>query len=232
MHRLALVLAAGLTAGLAGSCGLIDESIDDFPLGFPRKPFTVDTASWNLTVQGDTFPSFPCGAPSDCDAAAGQVCSGGECTATCVESACQAHVPVSLFESFNLAVDAPEYQTIDDQTAIDVTVDTVEFEVEVNTMNVPVPILEVYMAPIDVTTPDGTGALLIGTVPSVTPGQTGTISLQIDDGGRTNLEFFMSNFRTPFNVIVAATVDISAGDPVPQGMLQGYVKVAAHADAI
>jgi hypothetical protein len=141
-------------------------------------------------------------------------------------------VPVSLFERFNLAVDAPEYQTIDEQTAIDVTVDSVEFEVEVNTMNTAVPQLEVYMAPIDVTTHNDPQALLIGTVPSVMPGQTGAIELQIDDGGRTNLEFFMSNFRTPFNLIVAATVDISAGDPVPQGMLQGWVKVEAHADAI
>ncbi len=227
--RLNLVLCAALASSLA-SCGLIDSSVDDFPLGFPRKDFTVDTATWQLTVMG-TFPAIPCTGNPECDAAASSICAGS-CTATCEASMCQAHVPVSLFKSFNLAVDAPEYQTIDSQTAISVTVDSVEFIVETNSMNTAVPPLEVFMAPIDVTDSADASALRIGTITSVGAGQTGSQELQTDPAGEANLEMFMSDFRTPFNVIVSGSVNISAGDPVPTGMLQGFVKVAAHADAI
>jgi hypothetical protein len=229
MTRLTLVFTAALCAGLASSCGLIDSSVDDFPLGFPRKDFTVDTASWQLSVMG-TFPTIPCTTNPECEAAAGTLCGGG-CTASCEASMCQAHVPLSLFKAFNLALDAPEYQTIDDQTAISVSVDSVEFIVETNTMNVAVPPLEVFMAPIDVTDASDPAALRIGTITSVGPAQTGSNELQTDAAGEANLEMFMSNFRIPFNVIVAGSVNISAGDPVPSGMLQGYVKVAAHAEA-
>lgn len=229
MNRLTLLLCAAL-AGSVASCGLIDSSVDDFTLGFPRKDFTVDTAQWQITVMGDTFPTIPCSATSECQAAASSLCAAN-CTASCEASMCQAHVPVSLFKSFNLALDAPEYQTIDEQTAISVHVDSVEFIVETNTMNVAVPPLDVYMAPIDVTDSSSPSALRIGTVTSVGPGQTGSQELQTDAAGEANLEMFMSNFRTPFNVIVSSTVNISAGDPVPMGMLQGYVKVSAHADA-
>lgn len=226
MNRLLMTLGALLVA----SCGLIDDSVDDFALGFPRKPFTVDTAQWNLTVTG-TFPAVPCGGTTECEMAAQSFCEG-ECTATCEASNCQAHVAIGLFQPFNLAVDAPEYQTIDEQTAISVTVDAVEFVVEQNTLNMPVPPLQVYMAPIDVTEATDARASLVGTVSSVQPGQTGTVTMTIDAAGEAVLATYMENFRTAFNVIVAATVDISAGQPVPEGMLQGYVVVRAHADAI
>jgi hypothetical protein len=214
-----------------GSCGLIDPSVDDFNLGFPKKTFAVDTASWNLTITDATFPSVPCGGDGECAAAAGTFCSGG-CTATCVESTCQAHVTMSLYEDFNLAVDAPEYQTIDDQTAIDVTLDEIHFVIDTNTMNIPSPTLRVYMAPILVIDPTDPQAQLIGVVEPIPPGTTGPRPLVIDAPGREALEGFMSDFRTPFTVIVAAQADISAGDPVPQGMMQGWVDVRAHADAI
>jgi hypothetical protein len=43
------------------------------------------------------------------------------------------------------------------------------------------------------------------------------------------MEQYMSNWRTPFNVIVSGTATISAGDPVPSGKLTGVVTATAHA---
>lgn len=226
MTRLLMSLGTLLVA----SCGLIDPSVDDFKLGFPDRRFNIDTAQWNLTVTG-TFPTVPCTGTVECAMAADMFCDG-QCAATCEASSCQAHVDIGLFQPINLALDAPEYSEIDDAAVIDVTVDAVEFEVFTNTLNTPVPPLFVYMAPIDVTDSTDPRASLVGTVSSVQPGQTGVVTMTVDAAGEAVLATYMENFRTAFNIIVAGTVDISAGQPVPEGMLEGRVVVRAHADAI
>ncbi len=39
----------------------------------------------------------------------------------------------------------------------------------------------------------------------------------------------MSTFKTPFNVIVGATITLHDGDPVPTGKLDANVHIKAHA---
>lgn len=224
MKRLLLVLAAAS----AGSCGLISSDVTHFQLGIPEKPFTVDTADWKLDVSGQ-FPAIPCSA--DCSAATAQVCSMGTCTADCDGTNCQAHVALSMRQMFNLAVESPELQTIDDQAAISVTVDAISFRVDENTLNVATPPLTVYLAPIDVVDSSDSRAQAVGTIVSVPPGVATPYVGQVDltAEGRQVMKSYMENFRTPFNVIIAGRVDIRAGDPVPDGRLVGVVAVKAHA---
>jgi hypothetical protein len=222
----ALALALAVLPGL--SCGLISEDVTDFNLKLPEKPFNVDTADWMLTAQG-TVPSLAC-PPADCGAVADQFCAPGACTSDCDPNAhCQAHVKVSVSQPFDLANESPELETIDSQTGIEVTVESVTFKVNENTLNVASPPLEVYLAPqgvLDATSPE---AVFIGTVESVPAKQTGDVPIDFTETGRAAMEQFMSDYKTPFTVIVAGDVTMHAGDPVPEGKLSGIVSVQAHA---
>lgn len=224
MRRLSLALLAAL----GGACGLISSDVTDFQLDLPEKQFTVDTADWELSVMGDTFPAVSCAA--DCAALASMTCVD-TCSADCDGTNCQVHVPISIRQMFNLAIESPELQTIDEQAAISVTVDAIAFRIDEDTMNVATPPLAVYMAPIDVITIEDMRAQQVGTILPIAPGTPMGTTGQVDltTAGREVLAAYMEDFRTPFNVIVAATVDIRAGDPVPMGRLSGVVTVDAHA---
>lgn len=228
MKRFALPLAALLGA----SCGLISSDITDFPLALPKKAFSVDTASWMISssVQmNGTFPSVAC-PPADCAAAAAMFCDNGGCTADCAaDQTCTAHVSISIFQMFDLANEAEELATIDQMAVISVTVDAIAFEIEANTLNVATPPLTVYIAPIGVTDPSDNRAEAIGTILSIPAGFTGTGQVDVTATGELTLERYMSDFRTPFIIIVGGTADIVAGSPVPSGMLTGNVTVTAHA---
>jgi hypothetical protein len=224
-----LLLLCGL---FAAGCGLISSDITDFDLKFPKKDFTVDTAQWMLSssvTMGGTFPSVPC-PPADCASAASMFCNAGACTADCSTSAtCTAHVGISIFQPFDLAHEESDLATINAQHGISVTVTAITFEISENTLNVATPQLEVFMAPMAVTSPTDPMAKQIGTILPIQPGFTGTGQVDISATGKATMEEFIGNYKTPFNIIVAGTADIHAGDPVPMGMMKGAVTVAAHA---
>ena len=222
-------LALGLGLAVMGGCGLIDSDVTDFNLKLPEKPFNVDTADWMLSVKGDTMPAVAC-PPADCTAAAETFCTGGACTADCDANAqCAAHVPVSVSQSFDLAKEAPELQTIDSQAALKVTVETVVFKVKENTLSVATPPLALYLAPQGVLDANSTSAVKVGDVEPVTPGQTGEVPIDFTAEGKKAMEMYMSAYQTPFTVIVSGSVTLSAGQAIPDGKLSGVVSVTAHA---
>jgi hypothetical protein len=229
MRRTAVALALALTSLSAGSCGLIDSDVTDFNLKLPEKAFNVDTADWMITVEGETMPSVSC-PPAECTAAADTFCAGGKCTSDCDANAhCAAHVAVSVSQSFDLAHESPELETIDSQAAIMVKVETVTFKVKENTLNVASPPLTLYLAPQGVLDAQSPEAVEVGTVESVAPGQTGDVAIDFTTEGKAAMEQYMSDYKTPFSVIVAGQVTMSAGEAIPQGKLSGIVSVTAHA---
>ena len=229
MPRLAVALALALAALPAASCSLISSDVTDFNLKLPEKPFNIDTVDWMLTVPGDTMPSLAC-PPTECTAAADMFCADGKCTSDCDPGAhCQAHVAVSVSQPFDLAHESPELETIDSQAALKVTVEKVIFKVSENTLNVASPPLDLYLAPQGVLDPASGEAVHVGTLEAVNPGQTGEIAIDFSAEGKKAMEDFMSDYKTPFTVIVAGTVTMHAGEPVPMGKLSGVVSVTAHA---
>jgi hypothetical protein len=217
---LGLVLLSGV------ACGLVDSDIARFDLTLPRKPFNLDTADWMLNIEGQSFPEIAC-PPADCASQADNLCGEGACTAECVAATCELRVNVAISQTFNLSLEAPELDAVDDQPVIDVTVDSVFFEVKTNTLNVTTPPLSVYMAPQGVMDPANSEAALVGTIDAVAPGVTGQRPLTLTDGGKDAMKLFLDNYRTPFNIFVAGTVAVGAGDPVPEGALAGEVVVTA-----
>ena len=139
-------------------------------------------------------------------------------------------VLVNLFDTVNLAQEAPELSSVDGQPLIDVELQRVFFDVLENTLTVETPEMGVYVAPETVTSPAVPQALLIGTIPPIPAGMTVTNQdMVLAPDGNANLQMFMSDFSTPFNIIVGTTVEVEADDPVPSGRLRARIGADASA---
>jgi hypothetical protein len=229
MRPLASIALAALAAfALLGACGLISSDVTDFSLRLPEKPFNVDTADWMLQIEG-TVPAVPC-PPADCSNQAATFCDSGACSSACdVGAHCDVTVPIHIFNAFDLATEAPELMKLDAQAIISVTVDSVAFRIDSNSFTTASPVMHLFLAPQGVTDSADPSAIEVGTLEPVAPGQTGEVSIMFSDAGKAAMEDYMSAYRTPFTVIVSASVHMAAGDPVPEGALAGAVTVLAHA---
>lgn len=228
MKRVFLAVAA---TAVATSCGLVDPNITEFDLTLPSKQFTIDAGRWNL-MNADQLVSQSCTTqPDPCAAAAQQACEEGTCIAQCDASTltCDLTLFVSLYQTIDLQMEKPELSTIEDQPLLDVTIDAINFEVSANSMNVETPEMVVYAAPATVMSPDAR-AQRIGTVPPVPAGQTRSLTpIDFDPMGRAALAGFMSDYKTPFNIIVGSELLVEMGDAIPMGSMTVRVVVEAHA---
>ena len=228
MVRCLLLVAV---AGLVGGCGLIDPNVTNFDLGLPDKTFTVDTSKY-FAVSG-TYEGVACQpqGPDVC-AAAEQACHEGQCTGSCnaSSSTCDLTVVVAPWKNVDLYNEKQELHTIQDQPLIDVTIDAIHYEVSENTLNVPTPQFDVYVAPATVMSPDSDEAQPIGTIGPVEAGATvAPREFELTADGRAALAARMGDFRTPFNIIYASTMVLADGSPIPQGRLTAKISIEAHA---
>jgi hypothetical protein len=226
--RLALrAVALALLPVAVVACGLVESDIARFDLTLPKKPFRLDTADWMLTLEDATMPSVECPA-TDCAAAAAGFCAEDACDAACVAGTCQLQVNVAISQTFNLDLEAPELDALENQPVIDVTLDTVGFDVTTNTLNVTTPPLAVFMAPQGIMDPTNSEAVEVGAIEPIPPGTTGRVPLVLTDPGKVSMKSFLDNYKTPFNIFVAGQITVQAGDPVPEGALAGEVLVTAY----
>lgn len=224
MSRLSAAFLA-LALSMTG-CGLIDSDVAQLNLRFPKHDFKVDTTDWRLA--GAQVPSVSC-QQVNCEQSGALFCGGG-CSASCNtgSNTCQAAVPITLVNDFDLANEAPEYQKIGNQPVISVSIDDVYFDIGENTLDVITPVLVVFMGPPSVTSPNDSGAQRVGTIPSIGMRETGRKSITFDGDGKAVMSRYMNDFHTPFRVGVSGEVALHAGDPAPSGKLVGSVQANAH----
>ncbi len=221
-----------LAVAMSGGCGLISSDVSDFPLSIKDRTFTIDAEGWMLDggQVGDFLATDCASTPTVCDSAAKQACSGcsGQCNAT--TNTCDLRLPVGLFDQVDLMMEQSELSSIDKEKGIKVTIDGASYQVTTNTLNVTTPELVIYVAPASVTDPTDPGAKPIGRVAGIAAGQTtGETDIEYTETGKADLAAAMTNFTTPFNLLVGSTLEVSAGDPVPAGSLAAVVRIKAHA---
>lgn len=237
MHHVRFVgrfVSLALAAVLAGTvgAGCVVDNVSAINLAVPDKTFSIDASRWRLdpTVT-ERYLATSCGAPQTCSAIANDTCKGG-CSGTCNPdtSQCQLALEIRLYNAVDLVTERPELRTLPDQSVIHVGIDAVTYDVTQSSLNLATPELAVFVAPASVTDPNDPEATAIGTVASLRPGQTVTgATLALTAAGETALAAAMSSYKTPFNVLVAATVVIDAGDVLPSGKLDAVVHIRAHA---
>jgi hypothetical protein len=226
--------AALALAAVISGCGLISSDVTNFDLTLPDKNFSVDADSWEITDQeAQPLLQTSCaGNPGICSTAAQAACPmncDGACNAT--SQTCDLALAVSLFQGVDLLAEKPELQQINDEPVIKVTIDSVTWEVTANTLNTATPPMTVFVAPMSVMDPTSPEAKPIGTISGVEPGEVtdGPQQLAFTATGKADLVAAMSTFKTPFNIIVGATITVTAGQSVPQGRLDAVVHVKGHA---
>jgi hypothetical protein len=213
--------AAALTFLAAGGCGLISSDVFRVTFDLPTQTYTFDTAQWgNLppAAQGATFPSVTCQTDNDC-CTLGTV-AGLNCTTTplvCKSSACAAEIPESISTTINLAMQVgslSKYASLGN-----ISISSITYTVSNNTLNVDLPPLNIYLAPMDVTDPTDPRAQLFGTTEAIPAGTDPTAMVQRVSNASAIFQTFTANLSTPFNFIAATTVEIAAGTPVPNGQV-------------
>lgn len=216
-------------------CGLIDSSVDDFPLEIKEQTLTVDTTSWMLSSD-NTMPSYDCAdTPGVCSAAAQEVCGAEFCYGECSEAGtCRLTVLIGLSETIDMKIEAQGISAANNQPLIDVTVERIYYDVVENTFDqVQMPEMTLYVAPRTVMSPGDPQAEEVGTIPSIEPGTTPQdVDIPITAAGSDALTRHIGDWQTPFNIIVGGTVTMEAGDTIPHGQLEVNVFVDAYADAI
>lgn len=212
------------------ACGLIDPDVDDYRLQLPEKEFQVDSDEWNMTIAATTFPAVPC--EVDCAVQATTWCPDGACAGECAGTSCAVTVPLSKYQSVDLETEMEELRQVDQGPGVRVRIENIEFIIDVNTLNVATPPLDVYMAPIDVLALPDAAAAKIGTVPAIPAGSRTTTNIEYVAGGQDAAEVYLSDYTTPFNLLVGGTARFEAGDLVPAGRMVGRVTGTVLADAL
>jgi hypothetical protein len=227
------LLAAAFLAGvLSTGCGLVDPDITNFDLQIQDKMFTVDTEQWQL--QGvDQLTSMSCATtPGVCAVAAEQACTEGQCFGRCASDSqtCELLVVVTLWQMVDTDAENPELEAVADQPVVDVTIDSIAYQVITNTLNVETPTFTIYAAPSTIMSPGDPEAREVGTITPVAPATlVPETDVVITGDGREVLSDFMGDYMNPFNIIVGAEVVVGMGDTVPSGELSAVVRVRAHA---
>jgi len=224
--------ALGMSSALAvlalvGACGLVDPNVTNFDLTLPSKTYSLDTMQYG----SGQVVGAACGAvPMTCETLAKNACEGGTCEGACDGGKCTLTVHVSKWKAVDLVNEKSELATIQDQPILDVTVDDITYTVTENSLNIATPPFKIYVAPMTVMTPNNTEAKQIGVIPAVAPGTTpGPADVQLGKDGRSILAMRMGDYRTPFNIIVAADLVVTPGTPVPTGKITANINVKAHA---
>ena len=223
------ILALGLS--VVAGCGIIDPDITDFDLSLPEFSYSMDSMQWGVEGDGQ-FPAVPCSPEEDiCTEAVAMTCTGEGCAAYCnADSQCQATVQVALNREVNLLSERPELGTIEDQPILNVSIDSVEYRVNENTFNFDSPELTIYVAPLNVMSPSNPEARPIGTVRPIAAGtQMDWTAIDFTPQGEVNLKEFMGDYKSTFQIIVGAQIEVPPGAELPQGRAVVGVQIKAHA---
>jgi len=222
-----------LGVALLCGCGVISSGSTDVALEVGHKHFTIDASSWQVNQTAATsFLAMSCEAtPTVCGAAAMEACAAN-CTGSCdvTTHTCDLGLRVGVYSSVDLQMDAPEVTTLSDAPVIRVTVDSVQYAITPNSLDVDTPPLLVYVAPMSITDPGDPAVQQIGTIGAIDAMTTvAATDMQFTPTGKQALVDIMGTYKTPFNVIVGSTLSVSHDSPVPTGSLEADVTIFAHA---
>ena len=232
----ARLAAAMLGLSLVAGCGLVSSDVTNFDLMLPDKKFTIDASGWQVDTtktpfNNGTLASLPCSTSTVCSSAVAQVCPS-DCSGMCdpVASSCELSLDVSRPLKVDLLNEQPDLKTINDQPVIKVSIDSVTYAVTSNSLNVDTPMVGVYVAPLSALKPSDPQAKLIGTIAPIPAMTTSDFQmLTFTPTGKADLISIMSTFKTPFNVLVASSLVVRAGQMLPMGKLDAVVRIRGHA---
>src|SRR3954470_7130822 len=211
MRRLALASLMGLVVG----CGLISSDVAEIKFNLPPRMYSFDSASFG--VPAGISGEVPCGAGqivTDCcnppPPLPAPNCSANALTCEQNENGmnvCMAQANVSQSQTMNLG---QEVQQLSGLTGlVSISIKRISYEVTVNTLDVNVPDVILYLAPSGVTDPNDPSAKKFGTLPAIPAMTTPAGDVVLEPNSASVLESFTSDIKSPFTFIAATTLKVS-----------------------
>jgi hypothetical protein len=231
--RLAAVVAVG-------GCGLINAKTFSYDYAFDAQQFMAKLADDSVK---QTVPTIQCTtSPDNCAMAQSQLPAGAAAQLVCDSAShdCMAvadlHLayPVDLSQQ-KLPPDVVQYG------ASSVTIEKVAYWIVSNTVNVNVPPIDLYVASASAKDEHDVSATKIGSVSGLPMRSSSCVDaadatgdamaagarvcdVALTDAGRSALGNFVKNYKTPFQFIAHTTVTAHAGDPLPAGSVDFYMR--------
>lgn len=193
------------------------------------QEFEVSTTAFALPTElrdGSTIASVPCGPTGMCPPSA-------EVTLECVADVCDP-APRTLSAPVGSVLDVDvllaETRDVGLRTVDSYAIERVTYDIQLNTMTVPLGEVIVFWGPEAATTIDpALGVRRLGTVPSIGAGQTGIGDLVIDGVGAGELSDYLVSRGTRVRFFAQTTVDLDPGDPFPDGSVRVAVNATIRA---
>lgn len=194
------------------------------------QPFEVSTASFELPPELEdtstgTIAMVSCGPMGTCP-------PSETVTLTCEAGLCDP-APKTLSAPVGgvIDVDALLSETRDILRVVDsYSVEEVTYDIQLNTMTVPIGEIEVYWGPEAATAIDESMMVRrFGTVPAIAAGQTGSGEMVIDPSGDQALSDFLVAGGGRVRFFARTRVDLNPGDPYPRGSVRVAVNATIRA---
>jgi|GEM_PF-1418284 len=225
-------LAVAVPLVFATGCGLISSDLAKVSFDLPPKTYTFDTgqADWNASMTGafSMVPTISCSAATDCCplavSAAGIDCSMLICDTA--SASCAFAVTVqSPPQMIDLKNEAQIPSSLSNQSAIDITVNKLTYDVNQNSLNVDLPPVDLFVGPQGSTKVSDPGVTKFATVPVIPHGTTVTNgNIPLDAAANSVFENIGMHLGTPFVFLAQTRVVIPGGTPPPSGALTLTIK--------
>ena len=134
----------------------------------------------------------------------------------CENERCALKFKYEEVQQVNLAKDVPELKPYNGSIFSQVLLKQIDLDVT-NHMNITTPVVDLYLAPQNVTSASMPGAQKIGSIPTQPPGTMARVTVPLDANAQQAFSSFAKDFQTPFNIITSTGIVVKSGDPVPSG---------------
>jgi|GEM_PF-4097489 len=233
-----------ISVGLMAGCSLLGDAGLHIGYSFDPQEFKQSVGQENQPT--NTLPTIACtpgASPDPC--AAAQASLPPQATSGCDSQTkqCVAQVVVRLPQQIDLrqAMTPVPSQAVEFGIGA-VAIDKINYWAATNTLNVPTPPIDLYVASATAKDETDTTAVKLGSIASL-PAKSRTCgdpqdakdaavqqgntvcSMPITDAGQAALGQFIKNYKTtPFQLIVRATLVAKGGTPIPAGTIDVFVR--------
>jgi len=228
---------AGLLSAAAG-CGLLDiASFNGITFNLPEKTYNIDTSDpkWNSPPAGGV-PAVACGPGGvtvDC-------CTLPEPFSTqfsvdckkyplvCEGSTCTYKFMYETGSIVDLKKEVPQLTSTTSAALKTITLKNIKLTLN-NGLNMAMPPIEVFVAPMDATTVTDPRARKLATLPGHDAGYNNTETVPVDTAGQTAFSAFAQNYKVPFKLLARAQLVLRAGQAAPAG--KAVAKIGGQVEA-
>ena len=229
---LALCLASVTTVG----CGLVDlESFNGFTFNLPEKTYNIDTedSRWD-SPPANAFPNVSCGVGGvlgDCCTAPVGSPFTVDCKKyplACEASSCTYKLTYEVGSVVDLKKEVAQLNSTTSASLKKITLKNIKLTLT-NNLNMAMPPVDVFVAPMDATTAADPRARKLATLPGHEAGYNGSETVPVDAAGQAAFSMFAQNYNVPFKILARAVITLKGGQPAPTG--KAIARIGGQAEA-